>query len=618
MSDADRRRWYAEDRVAEQLVTAHDPGAIVVRLDVPGWRLHPTDDTVGVAVGQGTRPADLAAALGQLARHDTVQVVLPANGVATADWATAAGPWQVTGHRRIADAVELTLTRNGSGPAPAVLAALHHREAPVPRTRVPAPWRIRLDDDRARAWFADLHTADERASLTVGTSGDPAADQAMRRLVLVEDGDPPPEGATLAVTDDPVGAADGVRVVARPVDLGRYSPVGCSPRGADRAPVLPLHPDAPPDGVAAARRLAEGAADRLGAGQHTELPLPPDGLPPGSMVVELRAATALFDHSQLHPGPAAHARWLLATVASGIPVVPLAPLPGAVATLLGDPVARELAATDVADVADPDLRERTSVRQRRVVLDGHTADARLHQLADDLGLLAPRARPVTIVLATNREAFLPQALQQIAQQDWPTLEVVVVTNGAQPPPSLRRLVDEHLAHLPVEIRHVDHEWTLGDALNVGVDLAGGELVTKFDDDDWYAPGHVTELVHALAYSGADVVGRAAEFVHVADADVTLRRWGQGGERYSPTLAGGTLMFSRQVWRDIAGFPRVNLGEDRGIVEDVRAAGGTTYRCHPFGYLLHRHGQHAWTVDDQAFLDAAVATRPGRDHDWTLT
>ena len=618
MSDAVRRRWYAEDRVAEQLVTAHDPGAVVVRLDVPGWREHPTAEVTGVAVGAGHRAPDVAAALARLTDHESVRVLLPARGVSSAAWATAGGTWRVAGTRPHGDAVELTLSPDGTGPALAVLASLHQQRGPQPRTRVPAPWRVRLEDAAARSWFADLHTADDRPSLVVGGAKAPASDQPSPWLALVDGEAPVPAEAALAVTDDPVHATDGVRVVARPLDLARYSPVGCSPRGAAGPPVLPVSPDASPEGVAQARQLASRAAEGLGTDAPLELAPPRDGLPHGGMIAELRGATALLDHPDVHGGSASHARWLLAAVASGIPVVSLAPLPGAVAALLGGAVAQELAATDVADVAEPDLRERTSVRQRRVVLGAHTADARLRQLATDLHLLAPRPRAVTVVLATNREAFLDQALAQIARQDWPVLEAVIVTNGETPPPSVRALVDEHLSHLPTAIRHVDQGWTLGDALNVGVELASGEIVTKFDDDDWYAPEHVTELLDALAYSGADVVGKAAEFVHVADADVTLRRWGQGGERYSPTLAGGTLTFRREVWREIAGFPRVNLGEDRGIVEDVLAAGGTTYRCHPFGYLLHRHGRHAWTVDDQEFLDAAVATRPGRDHDWTLT
>ena len=57
---------------------------------------------------------------------------------------------------------------------------------------------------------------------------------------------------------------------------------------------------------------------------------------------------------------------------------------------------------------------------------------------------------------------------------------------------------------------VDGELTLGDALNAGVEASSGELVTKMDDDDYYSTEHLWDLVLALEYSGADLVGKGAE------------------------------------------------------------------------------------------------------------
>lgn len=636
MSHPTRRRWYVEDGIAEQRLTGLDAAAEGIRLDRPGWRdvRRARGVVAGLVVGTGQRPFDLAAAMADLAGNDEVVMALPADGLGDVDWVGPCAAWRLVDGPHAADGtVSLTLAPAGPGPTLATVAALHHRRAPVPASRQPAPWRLRLVDAPARTWFGDLATASDRAALVVAGTAVATADadapvvgeddRAARRLVVAGDGATAVPDAVV-VTDDPVAAGDGIRVVARPVDLRRFSPVGCSPRAAAAAPVLPISADGRADELADARAAAAGVAEAcVAAGARSdptvdEVAVTGDGTPTGRDLARLRDAVVLLDHPAGHAGPAAHARWLLAAIASGVPVLPLAPLPGPVAGLLGDVVVATLASVTPDDVADPDLRERASVLQRRAVLAQHTSAARLRQLADDLGLLAPRPRSVTIVMATNRERFLDHACRQIARQDWPRLEVVVVTHGARAPATVRQVVDAHLGDRPTTLRHVTEQWTLGDALNVGVELAGGELVTKFDDDDFYSPAHVTELVQALDHSAADVVGKAAEFVHLAQTSTTLRRWGRGGERYSATLAGGTLLFRRDVWRDLAGFPRVDLGEDRGIVEDVRAAGGTTYRCHPYGYLLQRHGQHAWSVDDQAFLDDAVATRPGPAHDWTLT
>lgn len=641
MNVATHRRWYAEDLAAEQHLAAFDGDAEAVRLDVPGWgdRQRAGAAVTGLVVGTGRRTLDLAAAVADLSGRDEIMLLLP--DVDRADWLAACAAWRLvdppTHH---GESLVVRAAPTGPGPTLSTLHALHHRRASPTATRHAAPWRLRLEDPTARAWFGELVTSCSRVALAVASNtttrqrsgrdddapvADDPTDPRTRRLTIADgSGSLPAAPGTVAVSDDPLDAGDGVHVVARPVDLRRFSPVGCSPRAASAAPILPISPHGHPDGVADARQAATRMARTLaeagavGGAAVDELALGGDGTPHGGQLAGLRRAVALLDHPAVHADAAGHARWLLGCVAAGVPVVLLADLPGPVAGLLGDEVVAALATTTVDDLGEPDGRERASVLQRRAVLARHTVTARLRELAPALGLLAPPPRSVSIVMATNRSDFIEHACRQIARQVYAPLEVVVVTHGPQAPASARRAVAEHLGHLPTELRHVTDAWTLGDALNVGVETARGEVITKFDDDDWYSPHHVTELLQALAYSGADVVGKAAEFVHVADADTTLRRWGQGGERYSPTLAGGTLTFRRDVWREVAGFPRVGLGEDRGLIDDVRDAGGTTYRCHPFGYLLHRHGRHAWTVDDQAFLDSAVATRPGLDLDWTLT
>ena len=52
----------------------------------------------------------------------------------------------------------------------------------------------------------------------------------------------------------------------------------------------------------------------------------------------------------------------------------------------------------------------------------------------------------------------------------------------------------------------------------------GDLVLKMDDDDWYAPDAIADLVRAHAYSGAEVVGMPAEFHYLTEPDVTVTPW----------------------------------------------------------------------------------------------
>ena len=132
--------------------------------------------------------------------------------------------------------------------------------------------------------------------------------------------------------------------------------------------------------------------------------------------------------------------------------------------------------------------------------------------------------------------------------------------------------------------------------------ASGEWWANMDDDDWYGAEHLTDLVTAAGYSGADLVGKGSEFVYLEDDDLTVRRDLGNSEVESRTLAGGTLLKRAEALRAAHGWRGLSGGVDVALIDDVVAAGGRLWRTHPFGYLLRRTGgTHTWRVDDRYFL-----------------
>jgi hypothetical protein len=126
-----------------------------------------------------------------------------------------------------------------------------------------------------------------------------------------------------------------------------------------------------------------------------------------------------------------------------------------------------------------------------------------------------------------------------------------------------------------------------------------------DDDDWYGAEHISDLVFAAGYSGADLVGKGSEFVYLEGAGMTIRRGLGAGEAPSRTLSGGTLLVRSSVLRDVDGWRGLPRGVDVALIDDVASAGGRIWRTHPFGYLLCRTtGQHTWRIDDSYFLRQA--------------
>ena len=284
-------------------------------------------------------------------------------------------------------------------------------------------------------------------------------------------------------------------------------------------------------------------------------------------------------------GPTAAASAVLAPLAMTGVVLAAADLPdGLLAPPLADLVRAPLPAAD----ADPMLWEIRSVAQRREALRHHTSA--FTPPADHPGL----ARPPTVsaLLVTRRPHLLAQALAAMAAQTYPELEVVVALHGVDAPAGLA---------MPGPVVTVPAEWTLGEALGVAARAASGSLVTKVDDDDRYGPEHIWDLVLARYYSGAEVVGKGAEFVYLEPKDITVRRR-MTCEDYTDTVAGGTILLGHGDLEAVGGWPPVPRSVDRALLDRVLADGGTVYRTHGLGFIYTRHGDgHTWDPGWDYFL-----------------
>ncbi len=152
----------------------------------------------------------------------------------------------------------------------------------------------------------------------------------------------------------------------------------------------------------------------------------------------------------------------------------------------------------------------------------------------------------------------------------------------------------------------------GDVLNAAALATSGDVVLKMDDDDWYAPDAIADLLRARAYSGAELVGMPPEFHYLTEQDLTVTR-GHPSELYTTFVAGGTMLVDRAMLREVGGFRSVRKFVDAQLLEGVLAAGGAVYRTHGLGYVLRRNPTgHTWAADLDFLLDPARvrATYPG--------
>ena len=395
-----------------------------------------------------------------------------------------------------------------------------------------------------------------------GTAGHlPGASQLKKKSDGVE--------VVLVASDAPADAMDGIAVPmvrlgaesgipeAAPVNPRRFNPAGFLPVGSsaevEPAPDLPW----PEDRVRAARGALASRVDSV------------HDLASAAALLELTASGAVV----VVDDPTGSERWLgarLAALVSGV---------------------------DTERLKDPTYRESVSVAQRRATHADHALPVRLRQIRVVAGLPVMPDPTVSVVVSTNRPEMLDRIVANVALQDHPSRELVLALHGDGFPVADPVAPDG----LVLTVLRFPADAVFGHVLSTASAAASGVWVAKMDDDDWYGAEHLSDLVLAAEYSGADLIGKGSEFVYLESADATIRRGLGAGEAPSRTLSGGTLLVQSSVLRDIDGWRGLRRGVDVALIEDVVSAGGTVWRTHPFGYLLRRTtGHHTWSVDERYF------------------
>ena len=460
---------------------------------------------------------------------------------------------------------------------------------------------------------------------------------ALRSLVVVAGVRAPVVGFFLASGDGPVTlvprpewpALQGIRArgvdggwltvlrFERPVDVGRVvSELGRQAVWPDRVGNRGLwvsgH-DSPPEGVALD---VVSPPDRSAIGPYDERVVNPIGFDPladgpvlelssldlssgvtEGLVASLRSAAGVRVSWAVADAPAVVAGLAMA----GVPLL-AGDAPGGV---FDDGFAEALTAP--VDLSDPLAREEHSIVQRRLAFDTFSTVAARRALGDSTGVPVAGQAAVSIVLATRRPEQVEFALRQVAKQRGvDSLELVLAPHGFSPDVgAVRALVPSHVA---VQVLPHPETTAFGDVLHAACRAAGGDVLLKMDDDDWYGPDVVADLLRARAYSGAELVGTAAELHYLAGEDLTVKR-GHPVECYAHFVAGGTMMVERALLREVGGFRSVRKFVDAQLLAGVTAAGATIFRAQSLGYLLRRNPTgHTWDADLAFLLDPARVQR----------
>ena len=209
-----------------------------------------------------------------------------------------------------------------------------------------------------------------------------------------------------------------------------------------------------------------------------------------------------------------------------------------------------------------------------------------------------------LMVTADRRRLAERSVACFLAQDYPNRELVIVDDGQEDyAPILAPIPPDRLVHhrLPK-----DPATTLGELRNLSLDLARGDMMAHWDDDDWFDPARLSRSVTVMGDAAA--VWQEATLMHLDDPawlDRPYVSWFKGG-------APSSIVHRR---RDDIRYPRERKGED-STFRDAWLQLGTALIPTAEAHLLIRcfHGGNTW---DRSHFERRLALRPAQMMEWRL-
>ena len=223
---------------------------------------------------------------------------------------------------------------------------------------------------------------------------------------------------------------------------------------------------------------------------------------------------------------------------------------------------------------------------------------------------------VSVVISTLRPTDLENILGQMVKQTLPRFELLLGLHDIELNTKHKALIKKLQAR-KVKVSHFKFpkSSTLGGILTALCEKSTGEYISKIDDDDYYGPEHLRDLLDAAIETNAEVVGRAMNYVYLEPLSITVRRFSPTGiqavELWSDWVCGGTILVKRAAAKSAGWFGNGTTAVDRYLLSHVTENGGKIWRTFGAGYIYRRTFTfHTYVTNYSKYLNNANEQRVG--------
>jgi hypothetical protein len=202
---------------------------------------------------------------------------------------------------------------------------------------------------------------------------------------------------------------------------------------------------------------------------------------------------------------------------------------------------------------------------------------------------------ISIVVPTFKEKYISNIFLNYATSNYLAKELIIILNNNK----LSLLQYQSWAYKFENIRlyQLDDSYSLGECLNFGINQAKYNYIARMDDDDYYGPNYLTDLMHVFNSTDAQITGKNPVFVYFEDIKSLY------AFNHRNLIMGGTFLFKKEVFDKIR-FRNISYREDYYFLLDCVNAGIKVYPSDIYNFIYMRHfnaKDHTFRISSEDFI-----------------
>ena len=204
---------------------------------------------------------------------------------------------------------------------------------------------------------------------------------------------------------------------------------------------------------------------------------------------------------------------------------------------------------------------------------------------------------VSIIAPTNKQKYIDNIFANYIRLNYMHKELIIILNNNKLNIKDYKMEAEGLKD--IRVFQLDENCTLGECLNFGIEQSKYNYISKMDDDDYYGPNYLLDLMNVFQYTDAQLTGKTTRFIYFEDNN-TLGIFSPNHENVyvSHNIAGGTLTFQKAKFEKIKFRSIKTNGTDTHFLRDCNDAKIKMFSADKYNYVYMKHrnlDDHTWRI-----------------------